>query len=138
MALLKWDQSYSVGQPELDAQHRRWIEIINELHDAMTQEGKEEMSTVTVNSLKAMLAYARNHFLAEERYMRQIDFPETIPHIKSHNECYGKVLTHLQNAEDGGHLPAPSLLKFLKEWLVQHILNEDMKYRHFALYGCLP
>ena len=34
MSLIQWDDSYSVGVAELDAQHQRLIQMINELNDA--------------------------------------------------------------------------------------------------------
>ena len=35
MARIEWTEELSVGVPELDAQHQRWINMINELHDTL-------------------------------------------------------------------------------------------------------
>lgn len=35
MAYLDWKDEFRVGIEEMDSQYKRWIESINELHDAM-------------------------------------------------------------------------------------------------------
>jgi hemerythrin len=40
MPLLTWNDSIAIGLPSMDAQHQRWIELINNLHEAMRQ-GKD-------------------------------------------------------------------------------------------------
>ncbi|MGI6102630.1 MAG: hypothetical protein ACOYET_09155 [Bacillota bacterium] len=37
MALIQWSDELSVGVRELDAQHQRLIQMINELNEAMLQ-----------------------------------------------------------------------------------------------------
>ena len=46
MSHIIWDVSYSVGNEEIDEQHKRWIDIHNRLHD--------ELLTGSVDSLKKM------------------------------------------------------------------------------------
>jgi hemerythrin-like metal-binding protein len=128
MPLQEWNDSFSVCHPELDEQHRRWLTIINDLHAGMEEGKGDGPAAVAVSALEAMMEYARKHFLAEERYMREIGFPGTIGHIKSHNECYGRIATQLLTAESGGRVQTGELLSFLKEWLAEHILTEDRKY----------
>ena len=135
MSLLEWDESFSVNDPAMDDQHRQWLVILNGLHDRIEGGGKSGATGGEIVTLKAMMEYARNHFLAEERHMRKIGFPETVAHIKAHNECYGRISTHLLTAESGGRVATAELLDFLKEWLMDHILHEDMKYGVHAASG---
>jgi hemerythrin-like metal-binding protein len=127
MAFIEWDDSFSVNHPELDAQHRKWVEIINELHAGL--DGMEtDPGQAAKRALVAMMDYARHHFLCEEKYMREINFPDTILHIKVHNDCYGRIASFLLKAEAGGRIPVTELLRFLRGWLLEHILLEDRRY----------
>lgn len=136
MPLLVWDESFSVNNRELDEQHRRWVEIINALYAHLGENGTTGSAGGAVAALTGMMEYARNHFLAEERYMREVGFPDTISHIKVHNEFYGRIAAQLASVENGGWVSADELLQFLKGWLVKHILTEDKKYSvHAAQAG---
>ena len=46
MSLITWNDTLSIKVEEIDIQHRRLVELINELHDAMSQ-GKADRSWVT-------------------------------------------------------------------------------------------
>jgi hypothetical protein len=63
MALLTWERKYSVGVDAMDAQHQKWIGILNRLHDAMLTGKAKEMQ---LSILAEMVAYTRTHFLQEE------------------------------------------------------------------------
>ena len=62
MALIQWSDELSDGVRELDAQHQRLIQMINELNDAMLQgKGKDALSEV----IAGLHQYARTHFASE-------------------------------------------------------------------------
>lgn len=131
MAFIEWEESFSVNNAEMDAQHRKWVEILNDLHAGLEDDGADS-EVAMVEALTAMMDYARQHFLAEERYMREIGFPETIAHIRIHNDCYGRVASYLLTEESGGRVPVGDLLRFLRGWLLEHILKEDKQYSLYA------
>jgi len=52
MALVTWDQSYSVSVRRMDEQHQKLFALINALHDAMRQgKGQAAVQDTVVNSL---------------------------------------------------------------------------------------
>ena len=56
-----WDDKYLLGIPEIDSQHKKLIEIANELYDiasVSTDKYKQEMGTV----LKKIVDYTVYHF----------------------------------------------------------------------------
>ncbi|MGC8720293.1 MAG: hemerythrin domain-containing protein, partial [Thermodesulforhabdaceae bacterium] len=62
MPLIRWDESLSVGIAEIDDQHKRLVNMINELYDAMLQKkGKAVLSQI----IKEMAEYAAVHFATE-------------------------------------------------------------------------
>lgn len=131
MAFIDWDESFSVNNVEMDSQHRKWVEIINNLHAGL-EDDSADSAGVTAKALAAMMEYTRRHFLAEEKYMREIGFPGTIDHIRIHNDCYGRISSYLLTEESGGRVPVGDLLRFLRGWLLEHILKEDQQYSLYA------
>ncbi|HEU0264647.1 MAG TPA: bacteriohemerythrin, partial [Geobacterales bacterium] len=82
MALLTWNDSYSVKISLFDDQHKKLIDMINDLHDAMkVGKGKEAMGVV----LGRLADYTGNHFAAEEQKMKEHAFPGYEEHKKEHN-----------------------------------------------------
>ena len=77
MALLTWQEKYSVGIKEIDNQHKQLIDMINELNDAMlAKRGKEVLMSV----LNKLAAYCVTHFTNEEKMMSTHDYPDFAEH----------------------------------------------------------
>jgi len=49
---------------DIDNQHKKWIEIINELHEALINEN--EFGNIIEESLEAMVEYTQVHFLSKK------------------------------------------------------------------------
>ena len=65
MALITWNEQYSVNVSEMDIQHQRLFELINQLHSAMLAgKGNETMDGI----LHGLKEYTITHFSAEEKY----------------------------------------------------------------------
>ena len=63
MALIAWNDSYSVKVKQMDEQHKKLVEMINQLHDAMkVGQGKQVVGDV----LNALVSYTKTHFASEE------------------------------------------------------------------------
>ena len=126
MAFFEWSNTFSVGVMEMDAQHRRLVDIVNRLHDAM-KNGAAKTSVMCV--VEELVAYTRTHFASEERVMRAAGYPEIDEHIAVHR----KLIAHVESfrAETGASLPL-KLMSFLKGWLTKHILETDKKYAPYV------
>ena len=68
MALVTWDQSYSVSVKKLDEQHQKLFSLLNTLHEAMRQ-GKGQ--AVVEDTLGELALYIVTHFRAEEELLRK-------------------------------------------------------------------
>lgn len=89
MKLVEWDESFSIHVPEIDEQHKTWLDIINTLHESLlTSSGLE---TLTESTLQSMLDYAHKHFAYEEQFMRDIAFPDTDEHTLLHAQFLQKI-----------------------------------------------
>jgi len=123
MALLDWDNSFCVGVEEIDEQHAKLLDLINQLHDAMMC-GKE--NTVLKSVLSNVADYTEYHFTCEESLMDKSDYPESIAHKAAHKALKAKLL--LLQAEYLEHKPGANMrvMDFLQNWLLDHIIMGKM------------
>jgi hemerythrin len=128
MALVSWDESYSVKVQKFDEQHKKLIGIINQLHDAM-RSGKG--SQVQVDVLMSLATYTQAHFSEEERVMRLHNYPDFVTHKKAHDQLVAQVRNFQREAETDKTVITMGLMIFLKDWLLQHIQGVDFKYGPF-------
>jgi len=61
------------------------------------------------------------------------NFPGAEDHASRHQELKGQVREWLDRYQaDPGGMNGPALLAFLKGWLTNHILGEDMRYKPYV------
>jgi hemerythrin len=125
MALLSWNNTYSIGVASIDAQHMFLFDSLNELHCAMLH-GKAK--AVTGSLLRNLLAYTRDHFSSEETLLARTGFPGLAQHRKRHQELTQEVAGYLERFDRGEAALSIHLMTFLREWLANHILREDRAY----------
>ncbi len=121
----EWTDQLSVGVPSIDRQHKVLISLINELHDAME---KRAGALAARNVLKRVINYAQAHFIYEEGLFSANNYERTDPHMAAHRKIEEKLLTLKETADQPGFDVSEDLMQFLKNWLNNHILKEDMGY----------
>lgn len=129
MPFIEWDPSYSVGTPVLDADHKKLFEILNRIYDAWQSHApsKAELDVL----FDELLDYTDGHFSREEGKLAARDYPDLDRHHAEHERLRELVLA-FRSRHLAGQQPdklTEDMAKFLKSWLVEHILGEDMKYR---------
>ncbi len=128
MAFLQWKEEFSVQVQELDQQHRKLIDIINRLHDAMTTGSSNR---VMGDVLTELIEYTQTHFNTEEQLFRKYTYPGELAHQVEHNQFIEKVNAVKENWQKGKIGLSTDLMIFLKDWLTNHILVTDKKYSAF-------
>ena len=128
MALIDWQDDFSVNIKSVDQQHIMLVALINDLHSAMKQgKGKEAISTV----VHELLEYTKVHFSYEEGLMKNNSYPGYIEHKAKHDALVKQVVEIDDNLKAGKVVISQDVLNFLKKWLVEHILDTDKKYSSF-------
>ena len=122
---MAWVDAYSVGIAEIDQQHKKLIDLINQLDAAMAKgQGKEILGKI----LGDLINYCASHFATEERLFDQYGYPDTDEHKAKHRKMTEKVLS-LQNQFQQGKITITfDVMDFLRKWLDKHILGTDKKY----------
>ncbi|MFC1784470.1 bacteriohemerythrin [Candidatus Neomarinimicrobiota bacterium] len=127
MTHLEWVENYSVGIENMDNHHRKIIDLINDLHNGMSQGSPID---VLHKVLLELSDYTMYHFSEEENLMKKYDYSNLLNHKKEHGKLI-KTLKDLQQQleERKGELVIIIKIQdFLRNWWVNHILNLDMKY----------
>jgi hemerythrin len=125
MSLLTWEDKYKVGVAEFDEQHKKLIDLINKLYEAMKSgHGKEILKDILNESIE----YAKYHFQNEEKYFTKYGYPNTSEHIEEHNSFRKSVLDLKKRSDEGKTVVTSELMLFLKQWLISHIQVTDKKY----------
>ncbi len=125
MPFTEWKNEYSVGVPEIDAQHRRLLDIINQLHHAMKMGGKP---TAIVEVINELIGYTRYHFAYEERILEDSGYADLEEHRRKHRAMVAQVETFRDSAAEGKATLSLKLMGFLRDWLSKHILETDKQY----------
>ncbi|MFN7035761.1 MAG: bacteriohemerythrin [Bellilinea sp.] len=128
MALIKWEDRYSVKISKFDHQHQQLVSMINQLYDAMkVGKGQVELGKI----LEELVDYTRKHFSSEEALMLKHAYPQYAEHKASHDRLTHQVIDFKNQYHEGKIGLSIQMMNFLKEWLVNHILDEDKAYSNF-------
>jgi hemerythrin-like metal-binding protein len=126
MALFTWDDIYSVGNPQIDAQHQRLFDIANRFHAAYVQRaGRERLAWI----FGELLDYTATHFADEEALMRRYNYPDYVQHKAGHDKLVGLVSYYRQQLENGAADIEARVMQFIQTWLNGHILGTDRNYK---------
>ncbi len=131
---IAWNATFSVGEPLLDAQHKKLIGIINNLADCQRlklnspEAGAQSEARKTFHeALAKMFEYTQVHFATEEAHMRKIGFVGINEHHSEHASFIEK-LGEFSILAAEGEMDMVMVHRYLKTWLFEHILTSDMQY----------
>ena len=121
-----WKHDYDIGIPAIDEQHKKLFDIANAIDKLLNNELMTDKYDHIVAIIEELQDYTSEHFAAEEAYMLANKYPKFLSHKVLHNEFIEKMgsidLAKIDN-EQNAYLK--EILKFVIEWLVDHILKED-------------
>ena len=125
---IEWDDRYSVGIDSIDRQHKRLVNLINQLKTAVDYSTGEEFER---EALDELVDYTKTHFSYEEELMEKYGYPDYEPHKAQHRKMIKQVEEVLAEYEEDHDRAMQHALDFLKEWLINHINGTDKEYSEF-------
>jgi len=128
MGRIDWNDSFSVHHEQIDKQHRKLIDLFNDLHETLLHGTIEESTEVRKQTLNSLVEYIDYHFSFEEEYLKEMGYAELNRHSQIHKNFSNKVITLQQDIISGNMVFTSSLIKLLRNWIVDHILKEDKRY----------
>jgi hemerythrin len=131
MALLSWSDQYLIGNDLIDAEHTELFRLINDFH-TQWQQGREQQSIVRV--LNQLVVYTEMHFRHEETIMRDAGFAQLDEHMVWHEAMVDTIFELQKSYEEGSLRLEMETMKFVKAWLLEHILKNDYRFRDFLAH----
>lgn len=122
MAHLVWQDDLNTGIQVIDDQHRRIVDMINQLHDAREQ-GRDAVGNV----LSELVDYTLSHFAFEEALLEEAGYEFSRPHKRVHEIFIGRVSDYNLRFKAGEDI-AQELIGLLSRWLFNHIRSDDAGY----------
>ncbi len=126
MFYTSWNSKYELGIESIDSDHKNLVGITDELIGALS-EGKGKEATEPL--LKKLSDYTVSHFRREEFLMKSANYADYESHVGQHQQFIAKIKEFQDKHKQGGSSVAVDMMKFLREWLVSHILDTDKKYQ---------
>jgi hemerythrin len=127
--MYQWSDEYTLGIDEIDQQHRRLIEIADQIYQIMHEQWRIDKYNQILEVLGELKEYTVYHFKSEEEYMAKIGYKKRFSHAMEHSAFVEKLngldLRDLDEKQDKYLL---ELLGFITDWVVNHIMTTDKLY----------
>lgn len=123
--LIIWNEKYEIDRGIIDEQHKKLIELINELYAAFIDGNAQNVIKEVIDEL---VEYTKYHFKEEESMFERINYPERKRHKKEHTDFVDKVSSFRDSIKIGKLSLTYDVMNYLRSWLQNHILLSDKKY----------
>ena len=124
---LKWDDQLSVGNSTIDTDHKELILLAQDISDVIKMRQLDLLGKLFA-SLEVLM---QRHFLNEEKLAIAVTY-EFSEHKRSHLSLLSEIkYLHIEllGKNEWSFIRAMHYCMFLENWLIDHIIIEDMKMK---------
>ena len=129
MTFFKWKDSFNIGIDEIDKQHKLLLKYLN---DCYLQASDDKRSKIDIDLIDKLKAYVATHFRFEESLMLDKGYPKLDHHEKQHKYFESQISEFDNSYAEGTERTAESVLAFLRDWFLKHILEQDKEYLSYV------
>jgi len=129
-SFIEWKDQYSVGIDSIDQQHRKLVNLINQLTTAVDYSTGEEFER---EALAELVGYTKTHFSYEEGLLEDNGYPGFEAHREEHRAMIAEVDAVLAEYEKDHDMAMRHACDYLKGWLIDHINGTDKQYSSFLI-----
>jgi len=129
---LTWVESFAIGVPEVDADHRRLIDdagaIVETIRAACAWREVEALAG-------AMAVRCSAHFRREEALLERDHFALLADHRREHQRVEAEIPSVLERMK-GTDPPTPTMIEaalYFRDMLIDHLLHYDLAYKSHLL-----
>lgn len=120
----KWKDEYTVNITVIDEQHKKFLNIINQLKVIINGNGNTCAEAVT--DIFFQLAYLIDHyFLKEEIYFNDLKYSNFEQHKAEHNLFINRIIQFQKDLQDNKPDLCLEIYHYLEDWFDEHILKYD-------------
>lgn len=126
--MFEMKKEYFTGIQMIDDEHAQLFDYANQIYDLLKDEFIADKYDHIRDLLEKLMNYAKKHFADEEAYMESIQykklFTQKVQHQAFVDELEKYDLEEIDRTENQETVIS-DMLKFVTDWLVEHILNLD-------------
>lgn len=123
---MMWKDSYQIGVPRIDEQHKELFRMTEELVGAAQNGITAEACRKVIGFLKEYVVF---HFRDEEEYQASIQYSGIEAHKAEHRQFTKTVLDYEKRLEENGfeEKTLKDLAGTVTAWLIYHVVDTDQK-----------
>ena len=119
---------YYIGIDMIDQEHKQLFDYANEAYELLQEEFTPDKYDKIDAILEKLRDYTVKHFTDEEAYMESIQYKKIFTQKIQHQEFITKLdkfIEEHENETEDQDEQIMSILNYLTDWLVNHILHVD-------------
>lgn len=132
MSLIEWNEALELGYRPIDADHRRLVEMVNELYDDLLAGNSV---TLILALFESLARHTAAHFRHEERLMEENAYPEQMDHMAAHHYLESQIKDLLERFNAGEPIFSLETVEYLKDWLLMHIHTMDKNLSNYLIHA---
>ena len=128
---MTWKDSYAIGIPEIDKQHRELCDQADKLFEACAR-GTAIGEVLSI--LNFLEDYAVRHFHDEEAFQLKINYPKYEEHKAKHTDFVAKVQT-MKNESLANVVTISTVImlnQVICDWLDEHLRGTDSDLKNYV------
>ncbi len=128
--IITWNDDWNIGHPEIDEHHHKLVEMVQRLFGAIiTTQGEDYVKEIFLE----LINYTKYHFQREEEVFEEYGFDQLVQHKALHQDLIKQVLEISEDiiAQGASAEISEEVYNFLKHWLADHIIKEDLRFKTF-------
>ena len=130
MVLIEWKDEFCVGISDVDHEHQEIINLINNLHDAMSGEN----ATISVmDFLGEIYSHVSAHFALEEKIMRTHKYDQYADHKADHERLLDELRDIMDDYEENAYFSDAEFAGQVERWFTEHFKTKDARlHKHLG------
>lgn len=124
MVLIQWLDRFDIGIPEIDAEHRELVDLINVFHEHLLD---PKHTTDVADFLGTVYARMAAHFKHEELEMLRLEYAEYWPHKGDHERLLDELRAMISAWNEHRPFDGGDLSQRLERWFSVHFQTFDAR-----------
>ncbi len=124
--MINWNDGLLIGVKVVDDDHKNLLDIINKLSEAVNEDTNKKEFEILFDKLEM---YAKEHFSREEVLLKKCAYKDFDNHQYQHQFFANKIIELKKSFfSKDDYFNQKEVITFLTDWLMNHIVNEDLKF----------
>lgn len=125
--MFEMKEEYKIGVEAIDEQHKKLFEIADRAYMLLKNKYTIDKYDELIELLNELKSYTIFHFKEEEEYMKSINYKRMFTQKIDHDNFIKKLNDiDIRKIDENQDEYILSILGFLNNWLVEHILEKDL------------